>query len=242
MRTRNRLLISLALVAGALAASAGLTTLSRGSDGPLTAALSRAGSAVASLEHGLWERASGGGRARRMTWFTDSRRSLTALRRPDSVLLGAYDGGMPTSFDGVLRLEQSVGVSLPLMQLYGAWGDKADQRFPLTTMKAIWDLGSVPVITWEPWLTDFDNALHPRLPLREVREKHGLVGIASGDYDFYIDAWAREAAAFGHPIFVRFAHEMNDPYRYPWGPQNNTKEEYISAWRHVVTRFRHAGA
>jgi beta-mannanase len=35
---------------------------------------------------------------------------------------------------------------------------------------------------------------------------------------------------------------MNDPYRYPWGPQNNTKEEYIAAWRHVVTRFREAGA
>jgi beta-mannanase len=43
-------------------------------------------------------------------------------------------------------------------------------------------------------------------------------------------------------VFVRFAHEMNDPYRYPWGPQHNTKEEFIAAWRHVVERFRAAGA
>ena len=35
---------------------------------------------------------------------------------------------------------------------------------------------------------------------------------------------------------------MNDPYRYPWGPQNNSKEEYIAAWQHVVGRFRAAGA
>jgi hypothetical protein len=35
---------------------------------------------------------------------------------------------------------------------------------------------------------------------------------------------------------------MNDAYRYPWGPQNNTKEEYIAAWRRVVERFRSAGA
>jgi hypothetical protein len=35
---------------------------------------------------------------------------------------------------------------------------------------------------------------------------------------------------------------MNDAYRYPWGPQNNSKEEFIAAWRRVVERFRSAGA
>jgi hypothetical protein len=35
---------------------------------------------------------------------------------------------------------------------------------------------------------------------------------------------------------------MNDPYRYSWGPQNNTKEEFIGAWRRVVERSRLAGA
>ena len=62
--------------------------------------------------------------------------------------------------------------------------------------------------------------------------------VAHGDYDFYVDKWARAAAKFRRPILLRFGHEMNDPYRYPWGPQNNTKEEYIAAWRHVVERFR----
>ena len=34
---------------------------------------------------------------------------------------------------------------------------------------------------------------------------------------------------------------MNDPYRYPWGPQNNDPADYIAAWRHVVNRFRANG-
>ena len=34
---------------------------------------------------------------------------------------------------------------------------------------------------------------------------------------------------------------MNDPYRYPWGPQNNSPEDYIAAWRHVVDRFKANG-
>jgi beta-mannanase len=89
---------------------------------------------------------------------------------------------------------------------------------------------------------DFENSLHPHIALRNERDRHGLAAVARGDYDFYIDAWAGDAARFGHPLLLRFAHEMNDPYRYPWGPQNNSKEEYISAWRHVVERFRAVGA
>jgi beta-mannanase len=106
----------------------------------------------------------------------------------------------------------------------------------------IWTLGSVPVVTWEPWLSVFESARHPHLPLREQRDRGGLAAVARGDYDFYVDRWAAEAARWGHPLFLRFAHEMNDPYRYPWGPQNNTREEFIAAWRHVADRFAKAGA
>lgn len=99
-----------------------------------------------------------------------------------------------------------------------------------------------PSVTWEPWLSVFDNTRHPHLPLRERRDRGGLAAIARGDYDFYVDRWAAETARFGHPFFLRFAHEMNDPYRYPWGPQNNTKEQFIAAWRHITERFDRAGA
>jgi hypothetical protein len=145
------------------------------------------------------------------------------------VLLGAYDGGEPATLEGIDRLEQRIGVTLPLIQLYTAWGDTPDEQFPGRVAAAIRDFGSVPLISWEPWLTDFESALHPNIALRDVRENHGMAAVARGEYDFYIDAWAVDAARFGHPIFVRLGHEMNDPYRYPWGPQHNTKEEFIAA-------------
>jgi beta-mannanase len=142
----------------------------------------------------------------------------------------------------VLALEERIGTTLPLVQSYTAWGDKADQQFPIGIVTAVSGLGSIPLVTWEPWLTDFESARHPHLPLRDARDRHGMGAVARGDYDFYIDAWAAAAARFGKPFLLRFAHEMNDPYRYPWGPQHNTKEEYIAAWRRVVDRFRAAGA
>jgi len=122
---------------------------------------------------------------------------------------------MPYSLETLLKLEQVLGTTFPLIHFYTAWGDKPEQQFPQKLVTTIWNLGSVPVITWEPWLVDFENVKHPHLPLREQRDNKGLAAIARGEYDFYIDQWAKDAAAFGKPIFLRPFHEMNDPYRYP---------------------------
>lgn len=242
MRRRHRLLAAVLLLGSGVAATGLLTAVSVGSEGPLSAMLARLGAATAHVEHRLRARVAGPGRAARLAWFDAYREDTARLRDPDVVLLGAYDGDAPRTFDGVLRLEQAIGATLPLIQVYSAWGDKAEQQFPLALATAIHDLGSVPVVTWEPWLADFESVRHPHLPLRADRDRHGLAAVARGDYDFYVDAWVAEAARFGHPVFVRFGHEMNDPYRYPWGPQHNTKEEFVAAWRHVVRRARAAGA
>lgn len=220
-----------------------LTWFSSAADGPIVTVLGRIGTGVGSLEHDIRQRLAGeSGRSGQLVWFDSYRKNANRLRRPDIVLLGAYDSATPATLAGVVELERSIGTTLPLVQIYNAWGDKPEQRFPVQLATAIWDMGSVPVITWEPWLTDFENARHPHLPLRNARERHGMSAVAQGDYDFYIDSWAADAARLGKPLFLRFAHEMNDPYRYPWGPQNNSKEEHIAAWRHVRDRFERAGA
>lgn len=242
MRRRHRI----AVVATVLASSAGgvwlLTSFSTKSEGPLASLLERMGSAVGSLEHKLRGGVSGGDRSQRLAWLEPYRTEPAGLRHPKQMLLGAYDGGIPATLEGIERLEERLGTTLPLIQFYTAWGDKPDQQFPLVLANAIADMGSIPVITWEPWLSDFESGRHPHIALRDIREKHGMASIARGDYDFYVDGWAAAAARFRHPLFLRFGHEMNDAYRYPWGPQNNTKEEYIAAWRHVVERFRMAQA
>ena len=242
MKRRNRIGLVLVFVASAAAAVVGLTALGGASEGPLSATLGWLGAATGAVEHRIRDRLTGRPRRDMLRWLEPYATSTERLRKPDVVLLGAYDSGIPRTLDGVLTLESRLGAPLPLVQVYSAWGDKPDQRFPVELLTAVVGLGSIPVVTWEPWLTDFESVRHPGIPLRDARDRHGLAQLARGDYDFYIDTWAAEAARFGHPFFVRFAHEMNDPYRYPWGPQNNTKEEYIAAWRHVVERFRRAGA
>jgi hypothetical protein len=210
--------------------------------GPVTTALERVGVLVGSAEAALRRRVSGPGREAALAWFDAFRTDPGRLRSPDRVLLGAFDSRIGHTLEGVLELERSIKTTLPVLHVYSAWGDRPDQQFPIRQLSAIWNMGSVPMVTWEPWLTDFENALHPHLPLRDARDRHGLAAVARGDYDFYVDAWAGAAKQFGRPLFVRLGHEMNDPYRYPWGPQNNTKEEFIGAWRHIVERFRRAGA
>jgi hypothetical protein len=240
MRRRSRIAITLAAVAVGTGVVFLLSAMSGVARGPLATGLERVGALVGSVENRARRLIRGPGRSADLAWL--DRSNIAGLRNPDRILLGAYDGRVPRDLDGILMLETSLGVTLPLIQVYSAWGDDPEHKFPLVTANAVWDMGSVPVITWEPWLTEFDSRQHPHLPLREARDRHGLAAVARGDYDFYIDEWANAAARFEKPLYLRFAHEMNDPYRYPWGPQNNTKEEFIAAWRRVVTRFRSSGA
>lgn len=243
MRRRYRLSLAAAALAGSIAAVILLTWLSSAGEGPISATLTWFGTHIGSAEYRVRQKLTGAiGRSEELSWFRPYRDDINRLRHPDAVLLGAYDSGIPVTLNGVVELERSTSLRLPLVQFYSAWGDRPEERFPVGLATAVWDIGSVPVITWEPWLVDFESARHPSLPLRDARDRHGMAAVARGDYDFYVDAWAAAAAKFGHPLFLRFGHEMNDPYRYPWGPQNNTKEEYIAAWRHVHARFDAAGA
>jgi hypothetical protein len=234
--------VSIAIGAGSVALVLAMIMLGSATTGPLAATLEAIGRLVSRTEARAVTAVRGPGRARSLDWLSAMRTSADSLRRPSRFLLGAYDDGIPATLEGVPALERVLDTQLPIIQLYAAWGDRADQRFPTRMANAIAELGSIPLITWEPWLTDFENRLHPHLPLRDDRSRGGLAAIAAGSYDFYIDGWARDAARFGKPLFVRFAHEMNDPYRYPWGPQNNETWEFIQAWRRVVERFRAAGA
>lgn len=169
--------------------------------------------------------------------------SVEALRDPDRMIFGAYDGGFPNTFAGFDQLENALGYKFPIISFYSAWGDKPDERFPTRMVETIHEMGSVPMITWEPWVVDFDESSRPNLKPRAEREYATLAAVARGEYDFYIVPWARAAAKYGHPLFLRFAHEMNDPYRYPWGPQNgNRPEDFVAAWRHVHQVFQKMGA
>jgi|GEM_PF-286052 len=240
-RTRRMLFTLLALGAG-IAIVLLLTYLGKQSRGPLANLLDKAGSVVAKVENNLIIEQRGDNRKSKLPWLKPYTSNIENLKHPKVILLGAYDNLSVASFSSMIDLEDSLKTTFPLMHIYTAWGGQPSQEFPHQQVQAIVDLGSVPVITWEPWLTDFDAEHYPGLRKPELRDKGGLADIAKGLYDTYIKAWAKEAGQANTPIFLRVGHEMNDPYRYPWGPQNNSAKDFVAAWRHIHNIFAAAGA
>ncbi len=228
--------VSAATVAG-IALVLAFSFIGKKSKGPIDAALSDLGTKVTDIEQHWLLSLRKPVRSKKLAWFNKYRHNNYLLQNPDTIFLGVFDNHYQKTFDNIIKLDTELDATLPLIHIYTAWGDKDNEAFPMKYAKVIYELGSLPMITWEPWLNDFNRDEHGLPPLDNPNKK-GMTAVARGDYDFYIDEWAQQVKAFGHPVFLRLGHEMNDPYRYPWGPQNNKPEAYIAAWKHVVNRFR----
>jgi hypothetical protein len=94
------------------------------------------------------------------------------------------------------------------------------------------------MITWEPWTNNFSQyADHA-----DLSQNHRVFHyINEGYFDEYIDKMAVSIRTLGHPVYLRFAHEMDNPM-YPWSATGgNTPQEFIAAWRYVYERFETLG-
>ena len=112
-------------------------------------------------------------------------------------------------------------------------GRRAPARFPIDLARGLRARGITPFIWWQP--TD------PANPAAGVYERYQ--NIIKGKHDQYIRDWAKAAKAYGKPVIVRFAHEMNGDW-FPWSmtSNGNTPERFVKAWRHIVIEFRSVGA
>lgn len=218
-----------------------LTLAGKKNKGPLDDMLNTANLNFSSIEKNILDKGRGT-RLDSLQWFFKYRSSKTMFSTLDTILLGAYDDNTVESYEPIIGLEDSLQTKFPIISIYTAWGSKSSEVFPSLRVQAINNLGSIPMITWEPWLDDFDPEKFPVVAGKTNKNKEGMKEIAEGRFDEYIDKWADAASQFGAPFYLRFGHEMNDPYRYPWGPQNNKPEEYVAAWRHVYDRFKIKGA
>ena len=141
------------------------------------------------------------------------------------VSIGVYLPGAAVRPSLLNGYTQQVGRTPVIVSTYDQWGKP---MFGRSELSGIWSHGAVPLVTWEPWTESEEG-----VPLR---------AIASGNFDQYLRRSAHAAAAWGKPLFVRFAHEMNGDW-YPWGRDHgNGPRVFKRAWRHVVTIFRKAGA
>ena len=154
-------------------------------------------------------------------------RPLGPLVPPSGALLGAFVSSTGTGWAAadVTAREAQLGRNFDIDHRFQNW------TTPFPTLADGWDVqsGRVPMVTWQPNTTTLD-------------------AINAGTSDDLLRARAHDVAAFGRPMFLRFAHEMNADW-YAWGGVNNNTPgrhdgptKYVAAWRHVHDLFVAAGA
>jgi beta-mannanase len=152
------------------------------------------------------------------------------------VVLGVSTEGITSETGKSLREFSSLTGATPRIAMwYQDWEEQwstalLNPRFTVPTVEH----GAVPMVTWEPFLSTTKSVEQPA---------YALSAIAEGRHDAYIWRAARETAAYGKPVFIRLAEEMNGSWD-TWGAgvDGNTPASYIAMWRHVVSIFRLAHA
>ncbi len=173
--------------------------------------------------------------------------SLPGPTGSGGIALGVYVKPDPAAggADSTLgQFESRIGHRLAIVQTFTGWETAAGAPVPFPNGFASYaeSVGATPMITWQP--EQPVNARQSPGALLSDQPDFSLAQLASGRYDSYIRSWADQAKAFGHVVYVRPMHEMNDR-TYPWslGVNGNTSpEEYIAAWQHIVGIFRAEGA
>ncbi|MDN3666878.1 glycosyltransferase [Algibacter miyuki] len=122
-----------------------------------------------------------------------------------------------------------------LISLYLPWHKNIESNFPKTLIDSIYKQNSIPVITWEPWINTFEGDFNS--------ENHHVYNlIETGYFDNYIADFANTLKTYKHPVFLRFAHEFDNPF-YPWYVTGDkASEKFKNAWIHTYEIFKKQGA
>ncbi len=138
-----------------------LTLASNTTKGPVENILIKASDAVSKVEQNIILEQRQETRKEKMKWLQPFRTNKQKLLHSKTILLGAFDNNAVSNFQPIIDLEDTLQTKLPLIHIYTAWGSNNDQQFPTKKVESIVELGSIPVITWEPWLTAFDIEKNP---------------------------------------------------------------------------------
>lgn len=169
-----------------------------------------------------------------VTWYLTANEmepAIPKLRQPgkESVFYtGIYQ---PGAKDGITDVVPST-THFNIISLYIPWGESPGCLLPDSALQAIYNNGSLPMITWEPWTNLFNN----------VPQQNVFAQISSGTFDRYLERFAGQVKALDRPLYLRFAHEADNP-AYPWSQAGgNTPEAFRAAWKYVHRFFNDHGA
>ena len=136
-----------------------------------------------------------------------------AAPSPAPALLGAWVDGASASPSAQQaatgQLEAAIGRKLAIGHSYVPWGRRLG-GMPATDAAA----GRTPLIT-------FGAGADPR-------------SVAAGRYDAYLTALARDVAAVGRPVLLRYAWTMD---RAALRRDTRSASPFVAAWRHVHDLF-----
>ena len=154
-------------------------------------------------------------------------------------LYSSQKGDGLTHAKQVDKFAQQSNLSVGIVSCYIAWGDSSRCNLPIRLLDSIYTNGAIPMITWEPWQSLFHQAAKKD---KHDKEKKVFAAIIAGNYDEYLQQFAQQVKSLNRPIFIRFAHEADNP-QYPWSTTGeNTADEFKQAWRYVHRYFYNIGA
>jgi hypothetical protein len=171
------------------------------------------------------------GEEMRLATTTTTTTTIPSWKKVPGDFSGCAVGAFVNGLGNLENFQTLIGKELAVVLWYVHWRDP----FPSAEAELVWSNGSIPLITWEPWIS-----------WEAVRPLTTLEAIASGSFEAYVRSFLQAAKDWGKPLFLRFAHEMNG-YWYPWsGIHNGSREagaeNYKRAWIYIYNVREELGA
>ena len=139
------------------------------------------------------------------------------------------DNGI-TDLKNVKKVSNLINDNFDIVSIYLAWDKNIDLKFPQSLIDSIYTQKSIPMITWEPWLNTFEDDIK--------KNTHVFDLISEGYFDDYLTQFSKKLKALQRPIFLRFAHEFDNPF-YPWYVDKaNDTAKFKKAWIHTYNIFK----
>lgn len=167
----------------------------------------------------------------------DKNKKKMAIRAAGGFYKGLYlpSNDRNISLEEINAWEGAAGYESNIISMYQSWGPESIEQFPDSILNVlIREKHVVPMITWEPWSSGFPEF---KQDFNLAVDRKVMAAISEGRFDAYLSEYSAKIKSLQGPVFLRFAHEPDNP-QYPWsGAGNNTPKEFVEAHRHIVNYF-----
>jgi len=139
-----------------------------------------------------------------------------------------------SNLQNVKEISNQIDVNFDIVSLYMAWEKDVESKFPSAILDSIYLQKSLPLITWEPWLNSFYN--------ETIKDSQVFDLIFDGYFDDFITSFAEKLKRLERPVFLRFAHEFDNP-AYQWYYKGDSASvKFKKAWIHTYEIFKNIEA